>query len=210
MAKTFPQTIRTQLFSDVMSLGVTIQFASMLVLACVSSSNAKELASEVSGEKFARSRIQADGETEWEISRKYPNRPHIPLLVHDHTDFGTFETLSKCVRSYIEDSNVAGIRGAFLMVYVAASIPHRSGDVMASYAGPLSDLRDKLGDEQFARCLSKMRPEVQSSVCYILFFNYWPMLGKDKKWDKETKVKWPHTFALATTVKRLKWPHDFE
>ena len=96
------------------------------------------------------------------------------------------------------------------MAYVAASIPHRSGDVMSSYGDPLFKLLDHLGDEQFSLCLSKMRPEVQSAVFYLMFFTHWPMPGQDKEWDERVKSTWPYTYALLKTIKRLKWPHDFE
>ena len=79
---------------------------------------------------------------------------------------------------------------------------------MGSYSELLYHLLDKLGDEQFASSLSKMRPEVQSAVFYLLLVNYWPT--NDPEWNEEFKFKRPHTYLLEEKVNRLKWPHDYE
>ena len=160
------------------------------------------------GDLFARSRIEIDGEREWTESKRTPGHYHIPQSRSKRPSFDDLILMDDCVRSYVEDGNISGIRGAFLMAYTVASIPHRSGDVMGSYSELLYHLLDKLGDEQFASSLSKMRPEVQSAVFYLLLVNYWPT--NDPEWNEEFKFKRPHTYLLEEKVNRLKWPHDYE
>jgi hypothetical protein len=162
------------------------------------------------GKQFAEARIKVSGETEWLESKIHPKTFNIPSLVEGQADFGIMATLRSAVRSYVRDGNVSGIRVAFLMAYSAANLPDRSGDVLEAYGEQLYYLEDSLGDSNFALCLSKMRPEVQSAVFYLLFFSHWPPPGAEKDWEKSMGARWPHTFALARTVKRLKWPHDFE
>lgn len=157
--------------------------------------------------RYAKQRIMLDGEREWTESKKKPGTYYLPFSTGG---YNAEKTMKECVRSYVEDGNLSGIRGAFLMAYVAASCPHRSGDVMLLYAHPLMQMRDQLGDKQFALCLSKMRPEVQSAVFYFLFFLDWPK--SDKEWDKLRPyfTSKSCTYILSKSVPRLKWPHDYE
>jgi hypothetical protein len=160
------------------------------------------------GSKYARARIAINGEVEWRRSISHPEKLHVPQLPGSY-DFGCLVNMKECVRSYVEDENLSGIRGAFLMAYVAASIPHGgSADIMDEYGDILFKLQERLGDAQFTACLLKMRPEVQSSVFYILANGAWPCLDEDmiKKFQK----KWPRTNKLYQHVRHLKWPTDYE
>lgn len=158
------------------------------------------------GEEYAKARIVLDGEREFQDWKKKPGEYHIPK----EPSFDSLSTMEECVHSYLSGGNLSGIRGAFLMAYIAVSVPHRSGEVLGSYGDPLFDLLKGLGDQRFALCLRKMRPEVQSAVFYIMFINQWPQPGQDRDWDKRMGAKWSNTFKLSTEVKRLKWPHDYE
>ena len=162
------------------------------------------------GEKYAQFRIIIDGEREWSKSTAHQGIYHTPKSLPNHPTFDDLDNMITCVHSYVKEGNVSGIRGAFLMAYIAASIPHRSGDIISSYSEPLYELRDCLGDKKFASSLSKMRPEVQAAVFYVLFINHWPAPGSEKEWDDKFKSKYPMTFILNNNVKRLKWPHDYE
>jgi len=183
-------------------------FGAMSVLiSCCAPSNSED---GNNGEKYARSRITIDGEKEWSEVKAHPGKYHIPISRPNHPAFDDLSIMNDCVQSFVKEGNVSGIRGAFLMAYIGASTPHRSGDVMASYAEPLCELRNRLGDEKFAASLSKMRTEVQSAVFYIMNFCHWPAPGAEKEWDDRFKSEYPKTFILNNNVKRIKWPHDYE
>lgn len=182
-----------------------VSIAAFLLIVVIASCENKNMPPDT-GDVFARSRIRIDGETEWQRSERHPQNFHIPK---SH-DFASLEIMKECVRSYSEDRNLSGIRGAFLASYMVVNIPRKSPEVLLAYGGPLRELRTQLGDTQFALSLSKMRPEVQSAVFYMLLAPHWPVLGDDTDWDNEFKSEWPNTFALSQTVQRLKWPADYQ
>ena len=155
--------------------------------------------------EYADSHITVNDEVEWRESKRLPGKFNIPKLVHGRPDFGAFHTMKNCVDSYRKDRNPSAIRGVFLMAYVAASIPYRSGDALVECEDELDRLRYDLGDKNFALCLSTMRPEIQSAVFYLLFYTHWPSRGEDKDWDTKFRTNWPKTYNLEKSVVRLKW-----
>lgn len=161
------------------------------------------------GEFYARSRIVVGNEKEWAKSKSCPTKYH-SFDVVKNSDLNYLMTMQNCVSIYVDDGNLAGIRGVFLNAYFLASIPCRSGDVLTSYGDPIRALKKSLGDKQFAFCLDKMRPEVQSAVLYLLYFTYWPLPGEDEDFDVRSESREPYTFALSKKVTRLKWPADYE
>lgn len=161
------------------------------------------------GEFYARSRVAIQSETEWEKSKK-PSAKYHGFDLIKNPELDRLKLMNRYVRIYIDEGNLAGIRGAFIEAYALASTPCRSDDLLASYGEPLRDLQKALGDVKFASYLEIMRPEVQSAVFYLLYFTYWPLPGKDKDFDDKRESAEPCTFVLSQKVARLKWPSDYE
>jgi|688.fasta_scaffold428751_2 hypothetical protein len=161
------------------------------------------------GEFYARSRITIQKEMEYAKSEKLPIKYHIIDLINN-PDLDRLRIMNHYVRIFVDEGNLAGVRGAFIEAYALASTPCRSDDLLASYGEPLRNLQKALGDMNFASSLKKMRPEVQSAVFYILYFTYWPLPGKDKDFDDQRELAEPSTYALSQKVARLKWPSDYE
>lgn len=155
------------------------------------------------GSSYARARIEIQGEREWAESKAHPGRFNIPMHRSSSPAFDDPNLMKDCAQSYIKYGNISGIRSTFLMAYTIANLPIRSGDVMASYSVPLYDLLVKLGNDQFASSLSKMRPEIQSAVFYILFMSN---VDKSPEWAS----KYPHSAALERSLAHQLWPHDIE
>jgi hypothetical protein len=161
------------------------------------------------GEFYARSRVTIQAESEYNKSDKLPIKYHVFDLIKN-PEFDRLKLINHYVRIFVDEGNLAGIRGAFIEAYALASTPCRSGDLLASYGEPLRDLQKALGDVKFASSLEKMRPEVQSAVFYLLYGTYWPLPGKDMDFDDQRESAEPCTFALSQKVARLKWPSDYE
>jgi hypothetical protein len=161
------------------------------------------------GEFYARSRVKIQAECEYDKSEKLPIKYHV-FDLKKNPELDRLKLMNHYVRIFVDEGNLASIRGAFLEAYVLANTPCRSDDMLASYGEPLRDLQKALGDVKFASSLEKMRPEVQSAVFYLLYFTYWPLPGKDKNFDDQRESVEPCTFALSQKVARLKWPSDYE
>ena len=188
---------------------LTILFAtySIFLLGCEGDNKKNSRQPFDTGEQYAYARIIIDGEQEWQYSQKHPGNYKYFNGPKTHAGCQKFPMLQECVRSYIEDGNISGIRCAFLAAYAIVNMPINSGDLLSSYGDPLHELLKKLGDKEFTSALKKMRPETQSAVLCLMYFHAWDDISQEGDSFTELYVKkYPIHCAHARSVPKYAWP----